>query len=99
MKRIGLLPCALVAGAALLVAIYGTRDARFSVRLIHPRSAQLIDRIESGQSMVPATYEVLEVDEAAPTTEERVLVSRAEELCEEHIAAAPRNTAKTSTCS
>lgn len=87
MRRIGLLPCVVVAGAVLLVGLFSTPESRLSIRMVHPRSAQLMEDIETGQTYVPATYEVVELDAAAPAREDdRLLVSQAEELTQDEFA-------------
>lgn len=74
----------------MLVALYSaSREPRLSIRLVHPDSAQLIDDIESGQSPVPSTYEVVEMaeDAAGAAIQDRLVVSCAEELTEDELAA------------
>ena len=80
MKLLGLAPCGIVGAVAVLLGLYNAPEEGLSIRLLHPRSSQLMEKIESGQSVVPPSYEVREVDDTAKDPEDRVLVSRNVEL-------------------
>jgi hypothetical protein len=91
MKRLGLVPCGIgiVGALAVLLSLFDSREEGLSIRLIHPRSSQLVDGIECGKMIVPPTLEVLEIEQdpaIAPVAEDRVVVTREEELSGEHLA-------------